>query len=91
MCFMTLQKMVNPLGGLVEGVPVVCEGLCVLSVERACAGKHDGGVQISDDARHSTGSSNAGLSATIARLKSRQHVRHLRERVKTSGVCSGLT
>lgn len=59
---------------------MVCKRLGVLSVERACGGKHDGGVQISDDARNSTGSSNAGLSATIARLKSRQHVRHLRER-----------
>lgn len=58
---------------------MICKGLCVLSVERACGGKHDGGVQIRDDARHGAGGGDACLSATIARLKSRQHMRHLRE------------
>lgn len=72
--------------------PVVCKRLGVLSVKSSCRGEHDGGVQIGDDAWHGAGSSDAGLSTAITRLKSGQHVRHLWDkntdvRLKYSYVC----
>lgn len=49
--------------------PVVCEGLVIFCIERACRCKHDGGVQICDYARHGAGSGDAGLGALITSLE----------------------
>lgn len=50
-------------------LPVVCEGLVVLGIERAGGRKHDGGVQICDDARDCAGCCNASLRAFVACLE----------------------
>lgn len=57
--------------------PVVSEGLVVLRVERAGRGKHDGGVQVCDDARHRAGRCDTGLRALVACLEGREHQGHL--------------
>ena len=56
---------------------MVGEGLVVLSVEGAGGGKHDGGVQVSDDARHRAASRDAGLRALVTGLERREDKRHL--------------
>lgn len=64
--------------------PVVGEGLVVLGVQRAGGGKHDGRVQVGDDAGYSAGCCDAGLSALVAGLEGREHQRHLRTHTQTS-------
>lgn len=50
-------------------VPVVSKGLGVLPVQGAGSGKHDGGVEVGNDARDGAGSSDAGLGATVSSLQ----------------------
>ena len=50
--------------------PVVSKGLIIFCIQRTSRGKHDGGVQISDDARHCAGCCDAGLCALVACLES---------------------
>ena len=59
---------------------MVGEGLRVLPVEAPRRGEHDGGVQVSDDARDSAGRGDAGLGATVTSLERRQDMGHLEER-----------
>lgn len=63
----------------VTPIPVVCECLVVLCIQGPCSRKHDGGVQVGDDAGHSAGGCDAGLGATIPSLERGQHVGDLRE------------
>ena len=58
---------------------MVSEGLCVLSVQSTSSGKHDGGVEVCNDSRHSTGCCDAGLGATVTCLQGRQHMGDLQE------------
>lgn len=58
---------------------MVCEGLFVFGVKCARSGEHDGGVQVSDDARDRAGSCDAGLGAFVTRLEGREHHGHLKE------------
>lgn len=58
---------------------MVSKRLCVLSVQCSSCREHDGGVQVCDDARHSAGSCDAGLSATVTCLQRRQHMGDLQE------------
>lgn len=60
-------------------VPVVSEGLCVLSVQSASSGKHDGGVEVCNDSRHGAGCCDAGLGATVTCLQGCQHMGDLQE------------
>lgn len=50
-----------------------------LAIERAGRSKHDGGVQVGNDAGHSTGRCDAGLGATVPGLECSQHMRDLGE------------
>lgn len=59
---------------------MVCEGLFIFGVKRACSGEHDGGVQVSDDARDRAGSCDTGLGAFVTCLEGGQHHGHLKER-----------
>lgn len=71
-------------------LPVVCEGLFVFGVKRACSGKHDGGVQVSDDARDRAGSRDAGLGTFVTRLKGGQHHGHLIDRTDCVENCTDV-
>lgn len=57
--------------------PVVGEGLRILSVQRSGRGKHDGGVQVSDDPGDGAGGRDAGLGTTVTSLEGSQHMGHL--------------
>lgn len=57
--------------------PVISEGIFILGVQRSGRGKHDGGVQVSDDARNSAGRCDTGLGAFVPGLQRREHQRHL--------------
>lgn len=59
--------------------PVVSESFSALSIECASGSKHDGGVEVGNDAGHSTGCRDAGLGATIPGLERSQHVGDLGE------------
>ncbi len=61
--------------------PVVSKRLFILRVQCSSWGEHDGGVQVSDDARNSTGCCDTGLGAFVPRLQCWQHQGHL-EHVK---------
>lgn len=62
--------------------PVISEGLCILPVKCTRCGKHDGGVKISNDASHSTGSCDTCLGTTVTGLQRSQHMRHLKPRAR---------
>lgn len=51
-------------------IPVVCEGLVVLCIQGPCSRKHDGGVQVSDDPGHSSGSCDTCLGPLVPSLES---------------------
>lgn len=58
---------------------MVSEGFSTFPIEGASSSKHDGGVEVGNDAGHGTGCRDAGLSATIPRLERSQHVGDLGE------------
>lgn len=58
---------------------MVSESVSTLAIERAGSSEHDGGVKVSNDARHGTGCCDAGLRATIPCLQCSQHVGDLGE------------
>lgn len=58
---------------------MVSEGLCVLSVQSTSSGKHDGGVEVCNDSRHSAGCCDAGLGAAVTCLQGCQHMGDLQE------------
>lgn len=53
---------------------MVSEGLCILAVQSTSCGKHDGGVQISNDSGDGAGSGDASLGTAVTGLQGRQHV-----------------
>lgn len=50
-------------------LPVVSKSFSTLAIQRASSGKHDGGVEVSNDTRHSAGCCDTGLGATIPSLE----------------------
>lgn len=58
---------------------MVSKSFSALAIECASCGKHDGGVQVGNDAGHSTGRCDAGLGAAIPGLECSQHVGDLGE------------
>lgn len=58
----------------VPSSPVVSKSFCTLTVKCASSSKHDGGVKVSNDTRHSTGCCDAGLGTTIPSLECSQNM-----------------
>lgn len=53
---------------------MVSKSFSPLTIECASSSKHDGGVEVSNDAGHSAGCCDAGLGATIPSLERSQYV-----------------
>lgn len=67
-------------------VPVVCKGLAILRIQCPCCCKHDGGIQVGDDARNSSSSRDACLGPLVASLESGEHQGYLEGRKGRQGM-----
>lgn len=74
---LTPANLLVSAGAALSVAPVISEGVFVLGVQRSGRGKHDGGVQVRDDARNRAGGCDTGLGAFVPGLQRRQHQRHL--------------
>lgn len=58
---------------------MISKSLSSLAIEGTGGSEHDGGVEVSNDARHRAGGCDAGLGATIPGLQRGQHMGDLGE------------
>jgi len=57
--------------------PVIGEDFFIVSIQRSGRGKHDGGVEVADDAADRTRSIDTCLCPSRTNLQRQQHVGHL--------------